>query len=84
MPELTDEFIDATVAEAAGLAQFYVGVPEEEMIGALYGLEAELEDGLQRFGAEVAALIAETFCATVIRRRRELEAGGATPPQVLN
>jgi hypothetical protein len=30
----------------------------------------------QPFGADVAALIAESFVATVIRHRRELEAAG--------
>ena len=56
------------------------------MISALYRMEAaDLEAELQPFGPDVAALIAETFCATVIRHRRELEAGGAMAPRgVLN
>jgi hypothetical protein len=33
--------------------------------------------------AEIAGMIAASFVATVIRRRAELEAGGATP-RVLN
>jgi hypothetical protein len=39
---------------------------------------------LQPFGADVAALIAESFVATVIRHRRELEAAGDATPRVLN
>jgi hypothetical protein len=48
--------------------------------------QAELENGLQPFGADVAALISETFCATVIRRKRELEleAAGDATPRVMN
>jgi hypothetical protein len=68
---MTDEFIQDTVEAAAGLAAFFVGVPEDAMVAALYDLEANLEASLQPFGADVASLIAETFCATVILRRRE-------------
>jgi hypothetical protein len=82
MAELTDEFIDFAAAD--GLALFYVGTPENEMVLALYDLEAELENGLQPLGTGPAAVIAETFCATVIRRRRELEAGGGEAPRVVN
>ncbi len=82
MAELTDEFIDFAAAD--GLALFYVGVPEDEVTLALYALEAELENGLQPLGTDVAAEIAETFCATVILRRRELEAAGGEAPRVLN
>ena len=60
------------------------GTPENEMVLALYSLEAELENGLQPLGTGPAAEISEIFCATVIRRRRELEAAGETPPRVLN
>jgi hypothetical protein len=82
MAELTDAFIDFAAAD--GLALFYVGVPEDAMILELYALEAELENGLQPLGAGPAAELAETFCAVVIRRRREIEAGGSMPPAVLN
>jgi hypothetical protein len=80
---MTDEFIDSTVAAAAGLASFFVGVDPDAMMLELYTIEANLEAALQPFGAEVAALIAETFFATVIRHRRELEAGGGATPQVV-
>jgi hypothetical protein len=79
------------IASAANLAQFYVGTPEDEMIDTLYAVEADVENGLRSLlGADVAALVAETFCATVIRHRRELEAlrqleaGGSMSPPVLN
>ena len=81
---MSDQFIEDCLTAAASLGLFYIGVPDEEMIAALYDIEANLEDRLQPFGADVAALISEAFCATVIRRRRELEAGGEMPPVVLN
>jgi hypothetical protein len=81
---MTDQFIQDMVESAGNLGLFYVGVPEEEMVAALYDMEADLENALQPFGADVAATIAETFCATVIRRRRELEACGDATPRVLN
>jgi hypothetical protein len=80
---IDDEWIAEMVATAGCLGQRFVGVPEEEMVAALYDIEADLENGLQQLGAAVAAEISESFVATVIRVRRELEAGGAPPP-VLN
>jgi hypothetical protein len=38
------------------------------MLGAAAGAATGAVIGLQPFGAEVASLIAEAFCATVIRR----------------
>jgi hypothetical protein len=82
---MTDQFIDRCVAAAADLALFFVGAPDEQMLASLHQTRTNLETELsETFGADVAALIAETFCATVIRRRRELEAAGATPAVVLN
>ena len=84
---MSDTWIEDMVAAAAGLGLFYVGVPEDEMVLSLYDTESDLEAALQPFGADVAALIAETFCATVIRRKRELEleaSGDSTSPVVLN
>ena len=81
---MTDEFIDGCVATAADLALFFCGVSDLEMIGALYQLRADFQAELaQKFGSEVSALIAEALVATVVGRRREIEAGGATP-RVLN
>jgi hypothetical protein len=54
---MTDEFINDMVESAGNLGQFFVGVPEEEMIAALYDLEADLEAQLQPLGADVAALL---------------------------
>ena len=79
MAELTDEWIAEMVATAGCLGQRFVGVPEEEMIAALYQIEADFENELQSLGADAAATIAESFVATVIRVRRELEVGDATP-----
>jgi hypothetical protein len=80
---MTDTWIADMVSAADGLGQFFVGVPEEEMVAVLYDMEADLENGLQPLGPDVAAYISETFCATVIKHRRELEAAGATS-RVLN
>jgi hypothetical protein len=84
MAVMTDAFIEDMLKAAANLGQFFCGVPEEDMIDSLYDIEADLENGLQQLGVDVAALISETFCATVILHRREIEAAGETPPVVLN
>jgi hypothetical protein len=81
---ITDEWIAEMVATAGCLGQRFVGTPEDEMTFALYHIEAELEDRLQSLGADAAATIAESFAATVIRVRREIEAAGDTTPLVLN
>jgi hypothetical protein len=82
---MTDELIADLVAAASNMGQFFVGVPDEEMVAVLYGIEAQVEDGLRpELGADVASLVAESFVVTIIRRRREIEAGGAMPPVVLN
>jgi 7-keto-8-aminopelargonate synthetase-like enzyme len=79
------EFIDRCVAAAADLALYFVGAPDEQMLASLHQTRTNLEADLaEAFGAEVAALIAETFCATVIWHRRELEAGGGSTPRVMN
>ena len=81
---LTDRDIDDCVAAAADVALLFVGTPEDVMLGALYQMRADLEAGLsEAFGADVAAMIAQSFVATVIRHRREIEAAGETS-RVLN
>jgi hypothetical protein len=77
------EFIDRCVAAAADLSLFFVGAPEDQMLAALHGVRANLEGELaQTFGPDVAGVIAAAFVATVIRRRREIEAAGDTTPVV--
>jgi hypothetical protein len=77
---MSDQFIADMVESAGNLGQFFVGVPEEEMVAALYDIEADLENGLRRLlGADISALVAESFVVTIIRRRREIEAAGVTP-----
>jgi hypothetical protein len=81
---MTDEWIAEMVTAAGCLGQRFVGTPEDEMTFALHHIEADLEDRLQSLGADAASTIAESFVATVIRVRRELEAGGETSPRLLN
>ena len=73
-PELINRLRD----EAANLALFFVGEPEEKMLAALEqtrrNLEAEIAPIL---GAEMAAEIATGFVGAVVGRRREIEAAGA-------
>jgi hypothetical protein len=70
---MTDEFINNCVASAASLAQWFVGVPEQEMIGTLYQVRANIRADLaEKFGPDVAAVISEAFVAAVVSRRREL------------
>jgi hypothetical protein len=73
-----------SVAAAADLALFFVGTPDEAMMHSLYDVRSNLQEQLaQTFGPDVAAAIAGAFVATVARRRREIEAAGATA-RVLN
>jgi hypothetical protein len=81
---MEDDFIDRSVAAAADLALFFVGVPENEMLLSLYHVRANLEVELaEAFGPEVAALVAQAFVAAVVGRCREIEAAGAAG-RVLN
>jgi hypothetical protein len=72
-------------AAAADVALFLVGKPgDDEMIVALLRLHADMAATLETsVGAEIAGLLAAAFVVTVVRRRAEIEAGGATP-RVLN
>jgi 7-keto-8-aminopelargonate synthetase-like enzyme len=79
------EFIDRCVAAAADLALYFVGAPDEQMLAFLHQTRTNLEAELaETFGADGAALMAQAFVAAVIGHKRELEAGGAMPPVVLN
>jgi hypothetical protein len=82
MAAMTDEFIESAVAAAAGLALLFVGVPDVEMMRALHVVRAAVQANLAKtFGADIATVIAETFVATVVRRRREID---DAPSRVLN
>ena len=78
---LTDPEIDQFVTAAADMALMFAGVPEQEMLCALYdvreGMKAEMRKNLAE---DVAEFIAAAFCATVILRRREI----GEPVQELN
>jgi hypothetical protein len=75
---LTQDFIDRCVASAADLALFFTGIPENEMMAALYQVRANIEAELAgMFAPDVAAAIAHAMVAAVAGRRREIDAGGA-------
>jgi hypothetical protein len=84
---MTDQDVDDLVTAAANLGLFFTGVPEDEMLCALPGLRAHMEAGISEqlgVAAEIADLIAESFVATVVRRRREIEAVGEMPRAMKN
>ena len=57
---MNQEFIDRCVAAAAGLALFFVGAPEDEMLLSLHDVRSNLEAGLsETFGPDVAAAVAQ-------------------------
>ena len=81
---MTDRDIEECVSAAANLALFFAGVPDDEVLSAMPGLREHMAAGLsEKFGADVAGLIAEALVNAVIGRRREIEAAGAMP-RVLN
>jgi hypothetical protein len=73
-------FVSRLRDEAANLALFFAGEPEEKMLAALEqtrrNLEAEITTLL---GAEMAGQIAEAFVVAVVGQRREIEAAGEMP-----
>ena len=80
---MAETFGHAFSAVAAGLASFYVGVEEGEMLRSLYEICAEFETELaEKFGPDAAAMIVQAFAAAVIRHREEIEAQGGEPPSV--
>jgi hypothetical protein len=81
---MDDQLIEDLLAAAAGLALFYTGMSDQQVLLALPDMCVRLEARLQPLGADVAVQIAEAFCDAVILRRRELEAMGETPRVVLN
>lgn len=71
---LDPEFIDRCVASAADMALLFVGASQEQMLPALFTVRERMRLKLaEPFGAEIAALIAESFVATVVRRKAEIE-----------
>ncbi|SIN82987.1 hypothetical protein SAMN05443247_00030 [Bradyrhizobium erythrophlei] len=82
--EMADMMTDEWIADHGYGRGMPSVTPEDEMVAALCHIEAELENKFQSLGADAASTIAESFVATVIRVRRELEAAGETSPRVLN
>ena len=71
---LTDRDIEECLSAAANLALFFAGEPDEEVAAAMPGLRAHMASGLrERFGADVAGLIADALVDAVIGRLREIE-----------
>jgi hypothetical protein len=60
--------------QAADLALFFVGEPDDKVRAHLNQTRANLERDLaDTLGAKVAGQIAEGFCAAVMGRKREIE-----------
>jgi hypothetical protein len=78
-------FVNRLRDEAANLALFFVGEPEEKMLAALEHTRCNLQTEITPIlGAERAAVIATGFVRAVVGCRREIEAAGEMPPPVLN
>jgi hypothetical protein len=68
------EFIDRCVKDAADLAFFCVGKPEDDTRAVLARIRDDFEASLSReFGNLTAKQIADAFVATVNRCRNEIE-----------
>jgi hypothetical protein len=73
MTPVEEVFIKRVTASASMMAEFFVNQPEDLMTAALSETRENLATELtETFGADVAALFADRFVATVIGRRREL------------
>jgi (p)ppGpp synthase/HD superfamily hydrolase len=73
MTPAEEAFIQRVMASAAMLAEFFANETEEQMMAVLSDTRENLTAELtETFGADVAALFADRFVATVIGRRREL------------
>lgn len=73
---LSADDIAQSVALADLLAHFYVGMPEPDMMVDLQEVRARVfAELIDQVGTEIATILAESFVATVARRRREIEAG---------
>jgi hypothetical protein len=82
---ITDRDIDECLTAAADLALFFAGVPEAEVQDAMPRLRAHMEAGItERFGADLAALIAAELVKAVLRCRREIEAARGPMSPVVN
>jgi hypothetical protein len=84
MAEFTYRDVEECRIAADRLALFFAGMPETEVASAMPRLQAHMQAGItERFGADLAAIIAQDLVAAVVARLREIEAAGAPPP-VLN
>lgn len=71
---LDPEFIDRCVASAADMALLFVGASEKQMLEHLIVVRKRMTLRLaEPYGTEIAVLIAESFVATVARRKAEIE-----------
>jgi hypothetical protein len=79
------EFVERSVAAAADLALFYVGIPDDAMTQSLNEVRSNLTASLSEpFGPDIAAGIAGAFVKAVASRRREIEEVSVAPSRVLN
>jgi hypothetical protein len=70
---ISDAEIDQCVAVAGDMALYFVGWPEQEMLSELYEIRERMKAKLcEGVSADIATLIAESFVAAVILRRREI------------
>jgi hypothetical protein len=82
MAEFTYRDIQECLTAADRLALFFVSAPEEEMQDAMPRLQAYMQSGItERFGAELAAIIARELVKAVAARRREI---GTMPSETAN
>jgi hypothetical protein len=70
---LTDRDISELVTAAGNVALMFVGEDEQRTMAALYDIREYLKLRLEpNVGAELGKLIAESFVAAVVLRRREI------------
>jgi hypothetical protein len=83
MAEMTDKFIEDTVATANGWAIWFSGVPDAEVTRHLEEARALMHQEFEEsYGADIASLLVDAFVKAVWSRRREIEADGAPPPSL--
>jgi hypothetical protein len=81
---ITDLDVEECLIAAANLALFFTGMPDEEVLDAMPRLRSHMEAGIsERFGADLAGLIAAELVKAVLRCRHEIEAArGPMSPAV--